>query len=110
MALIDIQEQIRLALYDALALQFVFFQRVAVDLPNAAATGAGGEVVVAGFTGALLGDVVLFGAEAAWEAGVVHGVPQVSVAGSVKFTWANITAGALDPAANTCRVTVLRAM
>lgn len=109
MALIDVQEQVRAAIYDTLRLQFVCFTRIAVDLPNAAATGGGGEVAVAA-VGAQLGDVVLFGGEVVWEAGVFHGVPQVNVADSVQFAWANITVGALNPASNICRITVLRAM
>jgi len=108
-ARIDVQEQVRAAIYDALRLQFVAFCRGAVDLPNAGATGAGGEVNVA-VVGALPGDYVLFGGEVIWEVGVFHGVPNVSLADTITFSWANITAGALNPASNVCRITVLRAM
>lgn len=109
MALIDTQEQVRAAVYDTLRLGFVAYTRISVNLPNAAATAGGGEVAVA-CVGALLGDVVLFGGEVIWEAGIFHGVPQVNAADNVQFAWANITAGGLDPAANMCRITVLRAM
>jgi hypothetical protein len=109
MALIDTQEQVKAAAYDTLRLQFVAYTRIAVDLPNAAATAGGGEVAVA-CVGALPGDYVLFGGEVIWEAGVFHGVPQVNAVDSVQFAWANITAAGLNPASNVCRITVLRAM
>jgi outer membrane lipoprotein SlyB len=111
MALVDVQEQVRAALYDTIRLQFVVFQRVAVDLSaSGAVIGQQGGAVVAGFTGADLGDHVLFGGEAAFAATCTLGVPTVSVAGSVSFRFTVTNAAGLDPASNTCRVTVLRAM
>jgi hypothetical protein len=111
MALIDIQEQVRAALYDAVRLQFVVFQRAAVDLSaSGAVLGQQGQADVAGFTGADLGDYVLFGAEAAWEATVTLGRAFVSVAGTVRFRYTCTNAAGIDPASNMCRVTVLRAM
>lgn len=109
MALIDIQEQVRAALYDVVRLQFVTFGRVAVDFAAAAGTGRGTQVTDATFLGSALGDYVLWAPEAAWDADMVVGVATVSVAGSVVFTFSSGN-GAVNPAANTCRVTILRPM
>jgi len=108
MARPDTTETVSRALYDNVRLQFVAFVRIAVDFPNSGATGLSGAVTVA-CAGALLGDYVLMGSEAIWEAGVVLGVPQISVADTIALVFSNGTAGALNPASNTCRFTVLRA-
>ena len=110
MALIDVQEQVRAAIYDIFRCQFVAFGRVAINFAAAAGLGGGSQVVDGTFAGALLGDYVMMGPEAAWEAFVGLGVPQVSAANTVTFGWENGVAAATDPAANTCRVTVLRPM
>jgi hypothetical protein len=109
MALIDIQEQVRAALYDVVRLQFVCFLRAAVDFAAAAGTGRGTQVTVAGFTGADLGDVILTGPETALDADAAIGVPQVTVAGSIVYTFSSGN-GAVNPVANVYRTTVLRAM
>jgi hypothetical protein len=108
-AIIDIQEQVRAALYDAFRLQFVAYGRVAIDFAAAAGTGGGSQVTNATFTGAALGDVVLIGNEVIWEADMIVGVPQVSAPDSVIFTFSSGN-GAVNPASHMCRVTVLRAM
>ena len=109
MARIDIQEQVRAALYDIFRVQFVCYGRVAIDFAAAGGTGGGSQVTDATFTGALLGDYVMIGNEVIWEADMVVGVPQVSAADSVVFTFSSGN-GAVNPASHTCRVTVLRAM
>ena len=109
MALIDVQEQVRAAIYDVLRLQFVCFLRATVDFAAAAGTGRGTQVTVAGFTGADLGDMILTGPETALAADMAIGVPQVTIAGSIVYTFSSGN-GAVDPASTVYRTTVLRAM
>jgi hypothetical protein len=109
MALIDIQEQVRAALYDVARLQFVVYGRVAIDFAAAAGTGRGTQVTDATFVGALLGDCVLWAPEVVWEADMIVGVPQVSAADNIVFGFSSGN-GAVNPASHTCRVTVLRPM
>lgn len=110
MALIDIQEQVRAALYDVLRVQFVSFTRIAVDMTAAAAViGSQGQADVA-CAGTLMGDYILFGSEDLIEATITPGLPYVAVAGTVRFRFTCTNAAGIDPASHTMRITALRAM
>lgn len=110
MALVDMQEQIRDALYDSPRVQFVSFTRIAVDMTAAAAViGSQGGVDVA-CANTALGDYLVFGSEDLVEATITPGVPYVAVAGTVRFRFTCTNAAGIDPASHTMRITALRAM
>lgn len=56
-----------------------------------------------------VGDTVLCAPQGAWDAGLTLPQGRCLVAGTVQFRIANPTAGNIDPASQTCRLTILRA-
>lgn len=77
-----------------------------LNFPSIAA-GATAELTIT-VTGAATGDAVALAPPATLEAGVV-GFGRVSSANTVTVRLANVTSGAVDPAAATWGVTVLKA-
>lgn len=66
------------------------------------------QILTIPVTGAKVGDYVFIGVGDALEAGLALGQAIVMAADTVSVTLANNTAGAIDPAAHTFTVTVLR--
>lgn len=81
-------------------------QDLTIDFASVAATVAPDQAIVV--PGSLAGDTVLCAPQGVWNPGLTHPQGRCLVDGTVQFRIANVTAGALDPASQTCKLTTLR--
>lgn len=81
-------------------------QDLVIDFASCAAVTAADQAIVV--PGSLVGDTVLCSPQATWIAGVSLPQGRCIVDGTVQFRIVNPTAGAVDPASQTCRLVTLR--
>lgn len=84
----------------------VLVQDLNIDFPNIPTITAPDSAVVV--PGSLNGDTVLCSPQGVWNPGLTLPQGRCLADGTVQFRIANVTAGALDPAAQICRLTTLR--
>lgn len=85
----------------------VFALDLTIDFASVATVTAPDQAI--SVPGTLPGDTVLCSPQGTWPAGLTLPQGRCLVADTVQFRIANVTAGALDPASQVCRLTVMRA-
>lgn len=84
----------------------ILTQDLVIDFPSIPTITAPDSAVVV--PGSLLNDNVLCLPQGTWPPGLTLPQGRALADGTVQFRIANVTAGALDPASQTCRLTTLR--